>query len=508
MKTDFLVIGSGIAGLSFALKVAEKQPESSITIITKSSETEGSTKHAQGGIAVVSDFDNDSFENHVEDTILAGDGLCNPEIVNFVVEQAPIRIKELINYGANFDQDNKQKFDLAMEGGHSQKRIIHKQDCTGLEIVESLLKRIKTYKNIQIINHLFALDLIVENGSCFGVCAQEVNTCEIKNIFAKKTLLATGGVGQVFQFTTNPLVSTADGIAMAKRAGANISDMEFIQFHPTALYNPYQSPSFLISEAVRGKGAVLRKINGIRFMKNYHKDEEIATRDIVARSIETEIRKTIVNYVFLDCSTISDYEFVKHFPNIKKQCENLGLDLSTDSIPVMPAAHFLCGGINTDINGKTNINNLYVCGECANTGLNGANRLASNSLLESLVFSHQCAIDAIIDIKKDIEIYDNVLDKNENKDHFYSLEKIKEKTVEIQKMMSKNIGIFTNNKLLNQANLFMTKMEEDILEIQQKFKVSVALYQLINMIMVCNVIIKQSLERKENKGVFFNTDLK
>ena len=243
-------------------------------------------------------------------------------------------------------------------------------------------------------------------------------------------------------------------------------------------------------------------------MKNYHKDEEIATRDIVARSIETEIRKTIVNYVFLDCSTISDYEFVKHFPNIKKQCENLGLDLSTDSIPVMPAAHFLCGGINTDINGKTNINNLYVCGECANTGLNGANRLASNSLLESLVFSHQCAIDAIIDIKKDIEIYDNVLDKNENKDHFYSLEKIKEKTVEIQKMMSKNIGIFTNNKLLNQANLFMTKMEEDILEIQQKFKVSVALYQLINMIMVCNVIIKQSLERKENKGVFFNTDLK
>ena len=506
MKTDFLVIGSGIAGLSFALKVAEKQPESSITIITKSSETEGSTKYAQGGIAVVSDFDNDSFKNHVEDTILAGDGLCNPEIVNFVVEQAPIRIKELINYGVNFDQDNKQKYDLAKEGGHSQKRIIHKQDCTGLAIVESLLKRIKTYKNIQIINHLFALDLIVENGSCFGVCTQDVNTCEIKNIFAKKTLLATGGVGQVFQFTTNPIVSTADGIAMAKRAGANISDMEFIQFHPTALYNPHQSPSFLISEAVRGKGAVLRTVNGIRFMKNYHKDEEMATRDIVARAIETEIKKTIVNYVFLDCSTISNKEFEKHFPNIKKRCEKLGLDLSAGSAPVMPAAHFLCGGINTDINEKTNIHNLYACGECANTGFNGANRLASNSLLESLVFAHQCAIDTLEDIEMDIEVCNNVFD--ENKKYFYPQEKIKEKSVEIRKMMSKNVGVFTNNKLLNQASLFMKKMEKDILEIQQNFKVSIALYQLINMVMVSNVIIKQSLERKENKGVFSNTDLK
>lgn len=508
MKTDFLVVGSGIAGLSFALKIAQEKPESTIKIITKSSETEGSTKHAQGGIAVVSDFDNDSFENHAEDTILAGDGLCDPEVVKFVVEQAPIRFKELIGYGANFDQDSKQKFDLAMEGGHSQKRIIHKQDCTGLEIVESLLKRIKSYKNIQIINHLFALDLIVENGSCFGVSTQDVNTCEIKNIFAKKTLLATGGVGQVFQFTTNPLVSTADGIAMAKRAGANISDMEFIQFHPTALYNPNQSPSFLISEAVRGKGAALRTVNGIRFMKNYHKDEELATRDIVARAIETEIKKTIVNYVFLDCTTIPNKEFENHFPNIKRKCEKLGLNLSSDSIPVMPAAHFVCGGINTNINGQTNINNLYACGECANTGLNGANRLASNSLLESLVFAHQCAEDAVKNIEKELRFYDDISNINKHIKQVYPIEKIKEKLMEIKKVMSKNVGVFTNNKLLNQARFFMMNMEKELLDIQKGFQVTVELFQLINIVTVSNLIIQQSLDRKENKGVFFNTDLK
>ena len=507
MRTDFLVIGSGIAGLSFAIKIAQQRPESSIIIITKSLETEGSTKHAQGGIAVVSDFDNDSFEQHIEDTLLAGDGLCNTDVVNFVVEQAPNRFKELLSYGADFDQDNKKEYDLAKEGGHSQKRIIHKQDCTGLEIVESLLKRIRSYKNIQIINHLFALDLIVENDTCFGVCAQDVNSEKVQNIFAKKTLLATGGIGQIFEYTTNPLVSTGDGIAIAYRAKAEISDMEFVQFHPTALYNPNKTPSFLISEAVRGKGAVLRTLNGIRFMKNYHKDEDLATRDIVARAIDIEIRKTRVDYIFLDCSDITTDEFVKYFPNIKKKCEELDLDLSTDSIPIMPAAHFVCGGINTDINGRTNINSLYACGECANTGLNGANRLASNSLLESLVFSHQCAKDAINNIEKELIISNNILEDEIIKKETYPLIKIEEKLSELKRMMSKNVSVFTNNELLKQANVFIKDLEEELKEIQNKYKESISLYELRNMIIVSNLIIQQSMKRKENKGVFFNNDL-
>jgi len=506
MKTEYLVIGSGIAGLSFALKVAQYQTESKITIITKSYEADGSTKHAQGGIAVVSDFNNDSFENHINDTLLAGDGLCNPNIVNFVVEQAPIRFKELISYGTDFDQDNKQEYDLAMEGGHSQKRIIHKQDCTGLEIVESLLRRIKSYKNIQIIKHLFAIDLIVEKGSCFGVIAKDVNTNKIRNILAKKTLLATGGIGQVFQSTTNPLVSTADGIAMAKRVDVKISDMEFVQFHPTALYNPNQTPSFLISEAARGKGAILRTVNGSRFMQNYHKDKELATRDIVARAIDTETKKTNVNYVFLDCSTIPEREIEKHFPNIKKKCEELGLDLSTDSIPVMPAAHFVCGGINTDINGRTNINNLYACGECANTGLNGANRLASNSLLESLVFSHQCAMDATNSIEE-ISISFKDLGNNDINRKEYSHQKIQHMLFGIKNVMSENVGVLTDDKLLRKAYSFITNMQEKIEVIYQEYKASIALLELRNISLVSYLIIQQSLERKENKGVFYNENL-
>lgn len=506
MKTDFLVIGSGIAGLSFALKIAQDKPKSSITIITKSYVTEGSTIHAQGGIAVVSDFNNDSFENHINDTLSAGDGLCNLDVVNFVVAQAPIRFKELLNYGTNFDQDDKQEFDLVMEGGHSKKRIIHKQDCTGLEIVRSLLRRIKSYKNIQIIKYLFAIDLIVESESCFGVIAKDLNTNKIKNILAKKTLIATGGLGQIFQFTTNPIVSTADGIAMAKRVNVKISDLEFIQFHPTVLYNPNQTSSFLISEAVRGKGAILRTVNGNRFMQNYHKDKELATRDVVARAIDTEIKKTNVDYVFLDCSTIPEKEIEKHFPNIKKKCEELGLDLSTDSIPVMPAAHFVCGGINTDINGRTNINNLYACGECANTGLNGANRLASNSLLESLVFSHQCAMDAINSLGKTTfsSRKQDYMDLNKKE---YSYKKIHQLLSEIKKVMSENVGVFTDDKSLKKANSFMINFQRKIDLICQQYSFSTPLLELRNISLVSYLIIQQSLERKENKGVFFNNNL-
>ena len=505
MKTDFLVIGSGIAGLSFALKVAGLKPDATITIITKSIETEGSTKHAQGGIAVVTDFNNDSFEEHIKDTLLAGDGLCKSDIVRFVVKEAPKRFKELLSYGANFDINEDKQFDLAKEGGHSSNRIIHKQDCTGLEIVNTLLDKISSFKNIEIKNHLFATDLIVKNNKCCGAYVLNEDTGDITSFLAKKTLLATGGVGQVFKFTTNPLVSTGDGIAMAKRAGVEISDMEFVQFHPTALYNPNLNPSFLVSEAVRGEGAILRTVNGKEFMKEYHKDKELATRDIVARAIDTEIKKTIVNYVFLDCTNIPLDSFNKHFPNIKSKCEELDLDISIDLIPVIPAAHFICGGIETDINGKTSLENLYACGECANTGLNGANRLASNSLLESLVFSHQSAIDAINSFQQNLRYSEELIIEN-NKEEFLE-NKIKEKILDVKRVMSKNVGVFTDNNRLRKANVILTDIKNEIDNIIDSYRLTKSLLELQNIITVSLLIVNQSLERKENRGVYYNIDL-
>ena len=461
MNTDVLIVGSGIAGLSYALKVAEKSPNLKITIITKLDETEANTRYAQGGIAVVTNLKEDSFEKHINDTLIAGDDLCKKDIVEYVIREAPKRLAELRKWGVRFDKKNKTQFDLGREGGHSANRIIHHKDLTGLEVQSALLERIHENPNIRIFSHFFAIDLITEHHlgkqllygdqdiSCYGLFALDVKSNKIVKILSKVTLLATGGIGQVYEYTTNPVIATADGIAMAYRAKANINNMEFVQFHPTTLYNLVENPVFLISEAVRGKGAILRTKEGELFMKKYDVRESLATRDIVARSIDRELKISGDNFVFLDCSLITD--FAKHFPNIFKKCKSIGINIPKDWIPVVPATHYLCGGIQTNIDGKTNINNLYACGECAYTGLHGANRLASNSLLEALVFAHNCAVDTSktidgITFPKNIPDWDSM-----------GIVKTKEQILiqhniqEIKRVMTDYVGIVRSNFRLKRA---------------------------------------------------------
>ncbi|HET9486439.1 MAG TPA: L-aspartate oxidase, partial [Chryseosolibacter sp.] len=390
--TDVLIIGSGIAGLSVAIKVAQRFPDRQCLVITKQESAESNTRYAQGGIAVVSDFDNDSFEDHITDTLTAGDGLCDPAVVSHVVQQAPERLRELMSMGADFDRNSSGELVLGREGGHKANRIIHFQDITGLNISNALLEKVKTLPNITLLSHYVALDLLMtlDKATCYGAYVLNQETEEIEAYVAAVTVLATGGSGQLYRTTTNPLIATGDGIAMAYRAGARVSNMEFVQFHPTAFYDPFTSPAFLISEAVRGEGAYLRNRKGERFMFRYHIDGELACRDVVSRAIASEIQESNEHYVYLDCTHISPEKLFKHFPNIYANCLSKGIDLIHDYIPVAPAAHYLCGGIDVDLRSRTNVANLYAVGECSNTGLHGANRLASNSLLEATVFAHNC----------------------------------------------------------------------------------------------------------------------
>ncbi|MEE9361112.1 MAG: L-aspartate oxidase [Cellulophaga sp.] len=513
-NTHYLVIGSGIAGLTFAIKMATKFPEKSVTIITKANEDESNTKYAQGGIAIVLDKEKDSFEKHIKDTLKAGDGLCKEEIVAMVVTEGPERLKELLQWGASFDNNQEGNFDLGKEGGHSENRVVHYKDCTGAEIERALLDAVHKLSNITFLTHHLAIDLITEHQlgntsskkrSCYGAYVLDQKKEQIITINAAVTILASGGVGCIYGHTTNPSIATGDGIAMGYRAKAKIKDMEFIQFHPTALYSQEIGTSFLISEAVRGFGAYLRNKEGHRFMLDYHERGELASRDIVSQCIDKELKKTKNACVYLDCTHLEMPSFKKHFPTIYNKCKSLHIDTSKDWIPVIPASHYLCGGIEVTANGETSVQQLFACGEVSRTGLHGANRLASNSLLEALVYA-----DRIFKFlaSKPVEVKITHIPNWNIKELSFSIcqEQLLEYRKKLQQFMRTYAGIVRSNNDLLHAKKLLEQLYAEVDYLYKKSKITTELCELRNMINTSHLIINQSIDRKENKGGYFNSD--
>lgn len=512
IQTDFLVIGSGIAGLSYALKVAE---QGTVAIVTKKETAESNTNYAQGGIAAVIGS-NDQYEFHIEDTMKAGGHLCNREVVEMVVKEGPARICELTEIGVQFTQKD-NRLDLGKEGGHSHHRIVHAADLTGKEIERALLARVSSHPNIAIYQNHISIDLITEHHlfgtdkqsrdtiHCWGAYVLDVEKNIVKTFLASTTLLATGGAGHVYLHTTNPLIATGDGIAMAYRAGAMIANMEFIQFHPTTLFNS-GSPSFLISEAVRGFGAILRNKNGSDFMKKYDERGSLAPRDVVARAIDSELKRSGEECVFLDISHGDPQKTKDHFPNIYARCLSHGIDMTKDFIPVVPGAHYVCGGVVTDINGATTISGLYAIGEVAMTGLHGANRLASNSLLEAVVFSHRSSEEQKRIGKKNT-IPANIPDWDEsgtiNSEEWIL---VSHNRKEIQQLMWDYVGIVRSNHRLERAQRRMKLILEEIKDFYKRTKVSEGLIEIRNLAYVADMIIRSALERKESRGLHYTTD--
>jgi len=514
ITTNYLVIGSGVAGLTFSIKIAEKFPNKTVVIITKSDEEESNTKYAQGGVAVVLDTETDSFKKHIQDTLIAGDGLCDESVVEMVIKEGPKRLEELMLWGANFDLDSNGHLDLGKEGGHSEYRVVHHKDITGFEIERALLKRAHQLSNITILPNHFAIDLITNHHvkhiedkvlTCFGAYVLDQNSGHIFTVKADSTLLASGGIGCVYGHTTNPVIATGDGVAMAYRAKAKIKDMEFVQFHPTALYEEKGESSFLISEAVRGFGAYLRNKKGVRFMPDYDERAELASRDIVSQSIDSELKKIGDTHMFLDCTHLDIKAFKNHFPNIYNKCLEHHIDIEKDWIPVVPASHYLCGGIVVDKEGKTSISNLFACGECSRTGLHGANRLASNSLLEALVYAHNIFK---YHSKNQYSLLDlTIPDWNDEgtvipQEHVLIQHNLKQ----LQALKRDYVGIVRSNKRLKKAIRHLDLIYDEVEDLYKESKITTSLCELRNMINVAHLIINQSLERTENKGGYFNID--
>lgn len=511
---DFLVIGSGIAGLSFALKAAKN---GQVLIVTKANEDESNTKYAQGGVAVVVDKE-DSFAKHIDDTLVAGDGLCDQHIVQMVVQEGPERIEEIIKYGTHFDKNKYGIFDLAKEGGHSESRVLHYKDITGYEIERALLEQIHKNPNITILTHYFAVELItqhhlgkfVDRSSddivCYGIYALNTITNSVEKILARVTVMASGGAGHIYSNTTNPVIATGDGIAMVYRAKGKVRNMEFIQFHPTALYNPGEYPSFLISEAVRGFGGVLKTRKGENFMQNYDERLSLAPRDIVARAIDAEMKKSGDDFVYLDIRHRLKSDIMVHFPNIYEKCLSIGVDMTKDMIPVTPAAHYMCGGIMVDQNGRSSISRLYACGECASTGLHGANRLASNSLLEAAVFAHRIYLDAIKHFA-DFSFPENVTEWDETDTQLSDEDILVTHNLrETQKVMSDYVGIVRSDFRLDRAMRRLGLLHEETESFYKKTKLSLKLCELRNVIQNSFIVIKSAMLRKESRGLHYTTD--
>lgn len=513
-KTDFLVIGSGIAGLSYALKVAD---HGRVVLVTKSRPEESNTKYAQGGIAAVMTAP-DSYEKHIKDTLICGDGLCDEEVVRMVITESTERINELIRWGAKFDKTSDGKYDLAKEGGHSEHRILHHKDNTGYEIERALLAKVKAHPSIEIRAHHFAIDIITQHHlgmevnsrtpdiECYGAYILDEKTGQVETLLSRQTLIASGGAGHVYATTTNPIIATGDGIAMVYRAKGKIENMEFIQFHPTSLYNPSEHPSFLITEAMRGHGGILKTKNGKKFMQKYDKRASLAPRDIVARAIDNEMKIRGEDYVYLDCRHIPQAELISHFPNIYSKCMSIGIDITKEMIPVIPAAHYMCGGIKVDAEGKTSIKNLYAAGECASTGLHGANRLASNSLLEAIVYADHAAKACVRDFKN-IKHNTGIPAWNaEGTEHPEEMILITQSLKEVQGIMSNYVGIVRSDIRLKRAFDRLEIIYKENESLYQKTTVSVKLCELRNIILVAYIIIKQARQRQESIGLHYSID--
>jgi len=514
-KYDYLVIGSGIAGMSFALKVAGR---ARVAVVCKTTLDEANTYFAQGGVASVTDLSADNFDKHIHDTMVAGDWLSDPEAVEMVVRGAPAQIRELVGWGVDFDRKPDGSYDLHREGGHSEFRILHHADNTGAEIQESLVARVREHPDIDVFERHFAVEIITQHHlgrivtrrtpdiTCYGAYILDEETGKVETFLSRVTLMATGGVGAVYTTTTNPLIATGDGIAMVYRAKGTVKDMEFIQFHPTALFHPGDRPSFLITEAMRGYGALLRNLRGERFMGKYDRRMELAPRDVVARAIDSEMKAYGDDHVFLDVTHKDPEETRRHFPNIYRKCLSLGIDITKDYIPVAPAAHYLCGGIAVDTNGESSIRHLYAVGECSRTGLHGGNRLASNSLIEAVVYADAAARHAReaishIELRKDVPQWND-----EGTSHPEEMVLITQSIREVNQIMGAYVGIVRSNLRLDRAWNRLDILYEETEKLFKCSKASREICELRNMINVGYLIMRQARERHESRGLHFTLD--
>lgn len=518
-KSDVLIIGTGIAGLSTAIYLAQKSENLTITLVSKTDKEECNTRYAQGGIAAVWDLKEDDLNKHIADTLDAGDDLCDEKIVRIVIEEGPHRVQEMIDWGTRFDKDKDQQYDLAKEGGHSEHRILHYRDLTGAEIERALLAKVSTYKNIKILEHYFAIDLLTQHHmgynvtrvmndiECYGCYLLNLQNLQVETHLSKITVLATGGSGQIYKATTNPTIATGDGVAMMYRAKGHVENMEFVQFHPTSLYNPSgENPCFLISEAVRGFGAILKTRNGVEFMQKYDHRLSLAPRDIVARAIDSEMKVSGDEYVYLDCRHLVRQDFIDHFPTIYNKCKSIGIDPLENLIPVVPAQHYMCGGIHIDEYGHTSIKNLFAAGECTSSGLHGANRLASNSLLEGSVFGYRVAHEIAQSIDRlNYNLSIPEWDAQGTKDP-KEMVLITQSIKELKDIMSYYVGIVRSNVRLKRAMDRLHLLYTETEDLYHSTTLSPQLCELRNLITNGYLVARSAELRKESRGLHFTTD--